>query len=139
MSDKPKKIVAIPPEMLYQPRVFYQASQVERSVPCFMEISKIKVGDRLAVLEERNEFSAHFGEKLPIAATFYIGRVTAIGDGDDPLVTITYDGHPYAVSLTAGLNNIARFCIPVPRGALAKMKAQVKREATPRRVGRTRT
>lgn len=86
-------------------RIYYRATQVERSAPCEKR-PPLEVGMCVAILEERNEFT----RKVP-KATFYAARVTKIGDGDDPLVTFEYENHPYATSLGAGMSHIAPFCI----------------------------
>jgi hypothetical protein len=103
-----KRVREVDATLLGDHRVFYRASQVERSVPCYFAMHEIKVGLRLAVLEERNEF---FG--TPPTPHFYTGQIEKISETG--LVTIAFDAHPYATALSADLDQIMKFCIRIPR------------------------
>lgn len=96
-------------------RVFYRASQVERS----LRPEDFVVGKRLAVLEHRHEF--HSEEQMP-PCVFYTGVVEKIWGTDSDLVTIKYDAHPFAVNISFGIKHNSMFCIPVSKAKSAKTK-----------------
>ncbi len=90
-------------------RVFYRATQVERSLPCYG--IKPKVGLRLAMLMPTDEFSCEKGASVP-SPKFFIGTITKIGDDGD-MVTIKFDAAA-CVSTTLSFAYYAKFCIPYP-------------------------
>ena len=85
-------------------RVFYRATQVERNVLCY---GPIKVGMRVAVLENRDEFRGN-----PEPPLFYVALVEKIEKG---LITLKYEYHPWAVRLVGGIVELAKFCVPLKR------------------------
>ena len=90
-------------------RPFYRMSQVERSLPCYG--IKARVGLRVGIPEPIWEFTDEGG--IP-PVKFYTGTITNVsGADDDPLVTITFDGHPYAISRVCGYKAYAAFWIPL--------------------------
>lgn len=100
-------------------RVYYRASQVERSI----HPKDFKVGLPVAVLDDRMEFR----DKVP-RPIFYTGIVEKIwGNPDDPIVTIKYDAHPYAVNISFGIKQNSIFCIPVPKTKPIKTAARKAR------------
>ena len=91
--------------------VYYRATQVTYSAPCFEEMRVPKVGMRLAMLHPVSEFSNAIPEQR-----FYPGRITQItfcGNGDH-MVTVKFDPPmPANVSMTFGWNYYGKFCVPL--------------------------
>lgn len=95
-------------------RVYYRAYQVERC----LRPEDFKEGLRLAVLENRHQFTGEIPEEI-----FYVGTVKRIwGNPDDPLVDIVFDGHPYALGITFGIKQNNLMCIPLPKGSTPKAR-----------------
>lgn len=102
-------------------RVYYKPSQVERS----LRPEHFKVGLRVGVLEQRLDFLGNPPEPI-----FYTGTVEKIWGSDLDIVTIKYDAHPYAVSISFGIKANAHFVIPL--GKETKPKTPVRRRASTR-------
>ena len=100
--------------------VYYRATQVGGSAPCFKRPA-LEVGMRVLILDDRNEFTGR-----PSKPTFYAARVKQIGTGVNPLVTFEYEAHPYATSMAAEMDYIAKFCI-VQKEADMVGKVNIKR------------
>lgn len=99
-------------------RVYYRAYQVERC----LRPEHFKVGLRLAVLENREQFTSEIPEE-----TFYVGTVKKIyGNPEDPLVEIVYDAHPWSVAITFGIKQNHLMCIPLPVERTPKKRSRAK-------------
>ncbi len=122
------KEVKVPKERLAGwHRVYYRAYQVERC----LRPEHFKVGLRLAVLENRSQFT----DKIP-EETFYVGTVKRIwGNPDDPLVDIVYDGHPWSLGITFGIKQYHLMCIPLPVERVVKSPPKRTRAKTSKGTG----
>lgn len=96
-------------------RVFYKPHQVERS----LRVEDFKVGIRLAVLDQREDFHTEIPEPV-----FYTGVVEKIwgSNPDNQIVTIKYDGHPRSLGISFVIKQYYLLCIPVPSGHTAVKK-----------------
>lgn len=112
LKKRPAKAVEAPPAALptvftsIYHKVYYRPSQVRLSMSCFREGQIPQVGMRLAMLEQRGECEL---EHIP-HPVFYIGVIEKVS-GD--LVTVKYDRHPSALSITFGWESTKMFCVPV--------------------------
>ena len=99
-------------------RVFYRATQIEYSAPCYKR-PPLEVGMRVAILETRSEFTGTIPEPIWSAAT-----VAKIGEGSNPLVTFEYEDQSSVKALTAAMDQIAQFCIVLPKKRSRKTRRQ---------------
>lgn len=119
MASKPRPRVrrrprsTLPEKDVARHTVYYRATQVTYSMPCFEETRVPKVGMRLAVLN----FSAQqFSGAIP-NEKFYPGRIVEVTEfeGTDHLVTVEFDGTmPATKRVTIGWKYFGKFCIPLP-------------------------
>lgn len=91
--------------------VYYRATQVTYSAPCFEEMRVPKVGMRLAMLHPEGEFSGALPEER-----FYPGRIAKVErlHEDDHMVTVEFDPPmPATRTMTLGWNYFGKFCVPL--------------------------
>ena len=91
--------------------VYYRATQVTYSAPCFEEMRVPKVGMRLAMLHPVREFKGMLPKER-----FYAGRIiemTPCKDGDY-LVIVEFDPPmPATTRMTFGWDYYGKFCVPL--------------------------